>query len=103
MNILTFIFFLFLGFYLLQWVVRLWFRRRLRKLQQQMENGGGQGYYKQYTWGRGTSAQRERHQTREGEIKVETGAAPGKKVNDRIGDYVEYEEVEIGEENRPAK
>jgi len=102
MGFLTFIFFLVLGVYLLQWVFRLWLRWRIKKLQQQMENGGGQGYYKQYSWGTGNSGRRERP-TPEGEVKVETNTAPGKKVNDRIGDYVDYEEVGTDEEARQAK
>ena len=68
-----------------------------------MENGGQPGgYYKQYTWGNRNGTRRERP-AREGEVKVEAGTAPEKKVSDRIGDYVDYEEVEIVEETRQAK
>lgn len=60
-----------------------------------MERNGGQSYGRQYTRGSGTRRERP---SREGEVRLETGQAPGKKVSDRIGDYVDYEEVEIVEE-----
>jgi hypothetical protein len=92
MGFLVFISCLILGIYLLRWLFRQWLGRRMREIQRQMENSGTQGYY------RTTSREKRERKPREGEIKVETGTAPGKKVNDRIGDYVEYEEVEITEE-----
>ena len=72
----------------------MWFRARIRKSKGDMETNGGQRY-------RGAGNKRARP-AREGEVRVETGRAPGKKVSDRIGDYVEYEEVEIIEETRDA-
>ena len=102
MKFLTFLVFLLLGFYLLQWLARLWLRRRIARIRHDMEQNGGQGFYKQYTWG-GRSNGRPERPAREGEVKVETGAAPGKKLNDRIGDYVDYEEVGPAEDSRQAK
>jgi hypothetical protein len=88
MGFLTVIFFIVAGFYLLGRLFRWWVGRRIREFQRQM--GGDPG-------AQGRPRQTSRRQPREGEIKVETGSAPGKKVNDSIGDYVEFEEVEITE------
>ena len=95
MGFLTVICFLILGFYLLQWLLRLWLRARVNRIQREMEKNGGQ-----YTRTNGNS--RRERPVREGEVRVETGRAAGKKVSDRIGDYVEYEEIEIVEEIREA-
>ncbi|MCD8186161.1 MAG: DUF4834 family protein [Rikenellaceae bacterium] len=94
MGFIIFLICLILGFYLLKWLFRWWLASRLKKLQQQMENAGAQGFYKQYTWSSAHKARRE-NPSREGEVKVETAAAPNKKIRDRIGDYVDYEEVEV--------
>ena len=95
MGFLTVICFLILGFYLLQWLFRLWLHTRVDRIRREMEKNGGQ-----YTRTSGNS--RRERPAREGEVRVETGRAAGKKVSDRIGDYVEYEEIEIVEEIREA-
>ncbi|MDR0954920.1 MAG: DUF4834 family protein [Rikenellaceae bacterium] len=81
--------FLIVGFYLLQWIVRLWLRRKVAKIRREMGEQGA-------AWGDNrTTDQR----MREGEVRVEPRKAPRRKVNERIGDYVEYEEVTIIEES----
>ena len=97
MGFLSFIFFTVLAFYILGWIGRLLFGWWLRKKQRQMEEQLGQagGYsYKKYNFGgkRGNA----RGSTRpEGEVVVETAAAPEKKVNRSVGEYVDFEEVEM--------
>lgn len=95
MGFLTIIFFILIFFYLLQWAVRVVLRWKINRIQRDMARNGGSAY------SRG-SGQRQRV-PREGEVRVETRTAPGKKVNERIGDYVEYEEVEIVEESEEVR
>jgi Sec-independent protein translocase protein TatA len=87
MGFLTVIFFIVVGVYLLRLLFRWWIGKKIRQFQQRMAGNAAQGS------AHGSS----RRTPREGEIRVETGAAPEKKVNNRVGDYVEFEEVEITE------
>jgi hypothetical protein len=89
MGFFGFLLILFATFYLLQAIARLWFRRKVAKIQREM---GAQGTSRSNNT---TSGRR----MREGEVRVEPRKAPRRKVNERIGDYVEYEEVEIIEED----
>lgn len=81
MEFLTVILIIAAALYLLPRLLRWWIGRKLRQFQQQA-GGAAQA--------RERSARRT---PREGEVKVETGTAPGKKVSERVGDYVEFEEV----------
>ena len=88
------------GFYLLgvigRWALRSWVRREQRKFERSGGNPAG-GFYRTYTWGTGTG-QREAQQPprQEGEVTVRRTHAEEKKVDRTIGDYVEYEDVEVG-------
>lgn len=66
------------------------FRYRINRLRREMEQQGGfaqdGAQRRTYTW---RSAQR-----REGDVKVyKTSETPEKRVNDSVGEYVEFEEV----------
>ncbi|MDL2230620.1 DUF4834 family protein [Alistipes sp. OttesenSCG-928-L06] len=90
MGFLTFICSVVLLGYLFRWGFRLWLGWKLKKLQQQMSGNGSNGTYSRRN---GNAGQREKY-AREGDVKVEKGNSPGKKIRDRIGDYVDFEEVE---------
>ena len=88
--LLIVIFSIFAFFYLLQWAVRAVLRWKLNSIQKEMARQGRQAQ---------TRGRRQRT-PREGEVRVDAGKAPERKINERIGDYVEYEEVEIMEEEK---
>ena len=81
-----------------RYLLRRWIERKQREFSQQF--GGDGGYtYKQYTWGRpkgqrGTSAS-DRTRKQEGEVRIENLNPTRKKVSRDVGEYVEYEEVEV--------
>ncbi len=63
---------------------------RLRRISRRMEQEARQGF---------EQAQRQAHKEKEGEVKVyATTDRPQKRVNDQVGDYVEFEEVKNTEE-----
>ena len=96
MTFFSIIIFIILFFYLLQWAVRIVLRWKINRIQREMAKNGSNTYYKQYAWGKNPG--RQQRTPKEGEIKVDLRTTPDKKINDRIGDYVEYEEVEIIED-----
>jgi hypothetical protein len=89
MGFLVFLFILIVVFYLLPAIVRLWLRRKVAKIRREMGDQGA-------AWGDNATTDR---RMREGEVRVEPRKATRRKVNERIGDYVEYEEVTIIEES----
>ena len=94
MRLIKFILVALLVFYLLGWIGRLLFRWWIGRLQRDMQKKFGEGggtYYRQYTWGRGARPEKP---APEGEVKVSGRVDPGRKrVNEKVGDYVDYEEV----------
>lgn len=63
---------------------------RLRRISRRMEQQARQSY---------EETQRNGQQQREGEVKVyATSDMPQKRVNEQVGDYVEFEEVKKSEE-----
>ncbi len=63
---------------------------RLRRISRRMEQEARQSY---------DQAHRQAHKQKEGEVKVYTTTdRPQKRVNDDVGDYVEFEEVKNPEE-----
>ena len=89
--ILTILFFIVVGIYLMGLVGRLALGYWLRKKQREFaESGQARGYSRNYTWG-GRKASRSRA---EGDVTVQqTQASPRKKINKNVGDYVDYEEI----------
>ena len=80
--ILTILFFIVVGIYLMGLVGRLALGYWIRKKQR--------GFSRTYTWG-GRKASRSRA---EGDVTVQqTQASPRKKINKNVGDYVDYEEI----------
>lgn len=72
-------------------VAVLLFRYRINRLRREMERQGG---FAQDGAQRRTYAWRSGHR-REGDVKVyKTSETPEKRVNDSVGEYVEFEEVE---------
>ena len=89
--ILTILFFIVVGIYLMGLVGRLalgyWIRKKQREFA---ESGQAGGFSRTYTWG-GRKASRSRA---EGDVTVQrTQASPRKKINKNVGDYVDYEEI----------
>ena len=85
---MTFLFFLFAGIWFVGLIIRAALGRWLRKRAEEYNRAAQR-------------AQREARRSgrREGEVTVEaTRAAAEKKVNRGVGEYVEFEEVEISEE-----
>ena len=95
-GIANFIFYLMLTILLLGVVFVLLFRYRIDKLRREMEQQGG---FTQEGAHRRTYTHYSRR--REGDVKVyKTSDAPEKRINDSVGEYVEFEEVE---ERNPKK
>ena len=65
-------------------------RRLSRKSEQQARQGGQQGGFYTYT----NSSTGSNARSSEGEVRVHsTSGQPQKRVNDNVGDYVDFEEV----------
>lgn len=83
--------------YLIWTVAKFLLKRYIARSQREFaERFGGaeNGTFRQYTWGAG-QRNGSREQQKEGDVKVvDTGSNP-KKVNNKVGDYVEFEEIEI--------
>lgn len=95
-GIANFIFYLMLTFLLLGVVFVLLFRYRIDKLRREMEQQGG--FAQEGARRRTYTHYSRRH---EGDVKVyKTSDAPEKRINDSVGEYVEFEEVE---ERNPKK
>lgn len=76
-------------------VIRATFSRWLRKRTEEFNRAAKEAQ---------RETQRQAHGRREGEVTVEsTGVAAEKKVNRSVGEYVEFEEVTIVEENSEKK
>lgn len=89
--ILTVLFFIIVGFYLLGLLGRLALSYWIRKKQREFAEGGSPGgFSRTYAWG-GRRSPRPRP---EGDVSVQqTEASPQKKINKNVGDYVDYEEI----------
>ena len=99
--ILTILFFIVAGFYLLglvgRLVLRYWLQKKQREFAQNFGEGQGGFTFKQYTWGRPSGA-RSRRAKRTGEVRVEEMRHIEKRVNRNVGEYVEYEEIDVRED-----
>lgn len=97
MGVIKFILIFLLVFYLLGFIGRLLFRMWIGKIQRdiQQQAGGNPrgGFYRQYTWGGNNRQTRQEQQEPEGEIRVTDKGTQHKKINEKIGDYIDYEEV----------
>lgn len=69
---------------------------RINRLRRRMDDEGETGSYN--TWSFGT---RQRHsQRKEGDVTIEKPSQQGeKRVNDKVGDYVDFEEVDQKKDN----
>lgn len=70
-------------------MLRVWLRRQ----QKRFANGEGP-FTRTYTWGAGKTYN-QRQPKPEGEVTFKQVHQAGRKVNTGVGDYVEFEEVEI--------
>ena len=89
-GIANFIFYIMLTILLLGVVFVLLFRYRINRLRREMEQQGGfsqEGSKRRtYTWYSRRS---------EGDVKIyKTSDSPEKRINDSVGEYIEFEEVE---------
>ncbi len=85
--LLTFLFFLIAGFYLMSLLGRVFFSHWIRKKQREFTEGKGD-FFRTYTWGRS-----ERPKQTEGDITVSATRQTEKKINKNVGEYVDFEEV----------
>ncbi len=81
---------LFFFFGVLPRLLRSVLRWKINRIQKEMAHKGGQSRSRG-TWQRSP---------REGEVRVDAGSAPGGKINRNIGDYVEYEEIEVVDDEK---
>ena len=79
-SVLSFIFFLIVGFYLAGLLGRLLLRRWIIRKQKEFEQGGNP-FFRTYTWGGGGHSRMTQ-----------------KRVSGDVGDYVEYEEIKVSRE-----
>lgn len=84
-GIAAFVLYMFFGFFFLVGIAVLLFRRRIRRVQRDMEREFGRGFGDASPGGR---------QGREGDVRVyKTPATPEKRVARDVGDYVDFEET----------
>lgn len=97
---LTFILITVLVMYLIGIIGRWWLRKWIYRKQREFENRfGNTGGYRQYTWTQGGPG-KDGKVKEEGEVKVQKTTHAHKKVSGCVGDYVDYEEVETGDDNQ---
>lgn len=100
--ILTVIFVIIASFYLLglagRILLRYWIRKKQREFAENFGEGQGGFTFKQYTWGGRPAGSRSQRSARTGEVRVEETRRVEKRVNNKVGEYVEYEEVEVTEQ-----
>lgn len=90
--ILTAIFVIWLLGLLGRVLLRVWLVKKQRQFAEQF---GPDAQYRQSGWSRAAGGQPRRDPAAEGEIRVRQTAPVEKKVSKAVGDYVEFEEVEI--------
>lgn len=88
------IFIVILGFYILgailKLVLRVWLTRKMKDFEKSGKNFGG-GFYG-FGQHQGGGAQHDESK-REGEVKVERTDSEQRKINEKVGDYVDFEET----------
>ena len=97
-SVLSFIFFLIVGFYLAGLLGRLLLRRWIIRKQKEFEQGGNP-FFRTYTWGGGGHSRNAKPKP-EGKVTVEQTRMTQKRVSGDVGDYVEYEEIKVRKRNR---
>lgn len=102
MAFFKFLFFLIASFYLLGFIGKLFFRwwllKKQKEFQQNRGSASGPFYSRTYTWGAGNNNRSQDQDSRsrsskEGEIHVDKTIQNHKKVNSKVGDYVDFEEI----------
>lgn len=93
-GIALFILYFIMGLILLIVVLTLAFRWRIYRARKQMEEQFGRsGFDPREGFGSPFSRRESRGEGREGEVKIyKTSDVPEKRVSDKVGDYVEFEE-----------
>lgn len=76
-------------------MLRVWLVKKQRQFAEQF---GPDAQYRQSNWARAAGGSPHRDPAGEGEVRVQKTAQMEKKVSKAVGDYVEFEEVEIIEE-----
>lgn len=88
-----------LGFYILgkvlKFAFKIWIARKMSKFGQRQGDGfsGFKGYSNFNTSGRGQENSNRQSNRREGEIKVTLTAEEPKKVKEKVGEYIDFDEV----------
>lgn len=87
------------AFYFFKWLGKLllfrWIERKQREFARQFGENGGGYTFKQYSWGGQGQKARNKERKPEGEVRIENVHPSPKRVNRNVGDYVEYEEIEV--------
>lgn len=93
---LSVVFFIIAGFYalgfILRLVLRVWLTRKAKEFQQKGSFGNFGGFRANYSGGTAGAAQPGSNK-REGEIKVEKVEPDHRKINEKVGEYVEFDEI----------
>ncbi|MEG0500150.1 MAG: DUF4834 family protein [Rikenellaceae bacterium] len=91
---LSVIFFIITGFYLLGAILRLVLRLWLTRKAKEFEKSGGFGGFTSSGGGfQGFGGQQESRKSNEGEIKVQKTEQEQKRVSEKVGEYVDFDEV----------
>ncbi|MFI3330703.1 MAG: DUF4834 family protein [Rikenellaceae bacterium] len=85
---------IFIGFYILGLLGRLWLRWFIAKKQKEFAQGKqSKGFYYSTSFGGKNNNNNKTNTKKPGEINIEQIKTTEKKVNTKVGDYVDYEEV----------
>lgn len=91
-DVLSLVFYIILGVVILGIIGVLAFRYKMNRMRREMEENGET--FRGYSWGSGRAQQGKK----DGEVTIQrTQAAEEKKVSSSVGDYVEYEDINDGQ------
>lgn len=91
-DVLSLVFYIILGVVILGIIGVLAFRYKMNRMRREMEENGET--FRGYSWGSGRTQQGKK----DGEVTIQrTQAAEEKKVSSSVGDYVEYEDINDGQ------
>lgn len=96
----TIIFFYLLGI-VGKWLLRFWLERKIKQMQNGQGGSKGNFYYKSWggnagraSGGFNSNTSGSRSSKNEGDVTISKNGADTKRVNSKVGDYVDFEEVD---------
>lgn len=72
---------------------QLWLARKVKQFQQQGGGANFRGFSSQGTSGGATSGRGTKEQTKEGEVHITNIGGEGRRIKDKVGEYVDFDEV----------